>query len=134
MLQRALDALMNPDLERTIREVLSAWPDPDPMPRETSLAWVMAARDELVSLLREVADDEQIAETLAVNYIELKSRWIALCTKANYQNFRLGRCDSDLALKGSACSQLLAVVEGLLTPEDVAQITEFLATPIRRAA
>lgn len=134
MYDKAIRTLSNPSLEASIREVLKAWEDPNPAPREATMKWVLGLRDELVSLLHEVGEDEQVIETLAVNYIELKTRWIALCTKANYQNFRLGSCESELALRGSACSQLLAVVESLLSAQDVEKITEFLAQPVRRAA
>ncbi|MCE2966497.1 MAG: hypothetical protein ACK5WB_03465 [Phycisphaerales bacterium] len=133
-LQRAIETLTNPQIETKIREALETWPDADPAMVARTLAWITALRDDLCNLLRTIEDDEQIAETLAINYIELKSRWIALNTKANYCIFRTGVADAESAFRGTSISMLLGEVEGLLTPTDITTITEFLAQPIRRAA
>jgi hypothetical protein len=127
-------SLTSPSIESSIREGLEGWDGAEPAAIERTMAWFRAIRDNLIALLRDVDDEDQIDETLAINYIELKSRWIALNTKINYQTFRLGSCDPELAFQGSAISILLGEVESLLTPRDIEQITEFLAQPIRRAA
>jgi hypothetical protein len=134
MRDAAIKQLTDPGFRPALSEALSSWENAHPAAIDRTLAWVMQLREELVSLIRTIDDDEQIAETLAINYIEIKTRWIALNTKINYQTFRLGACDPELAFRGTACSCLLAEVEALLTPDDVIKITEFLAQPVTRAA
>ena len=67
---------------------------------------------------------------LAINYIELKSRWIALNTKINYQTFRTGQCETVDALCASATSLLLQQIESLIDHADIEKITAFLAQPV----
>ncbi|MCA3006090.1 MAG: hypothetical protein LW650_12885 [Planctomycetaceae bacterium] len=126
--------LTDPTLVSSIREALLSWPEADPHLVEQTLTWVKGLRDELVSLCREIDDDEQIEQNLAITYIELKTRWIAINTRINYQLFRTGHNDPQSVFRATGVSMLLAHVESLLTAGDVAQITEFLAQPIRRAA
>ena len=126
--------LNNPAFEVQLREALAAWENAPQDLIDKTVTFVLHLRDELVSLCREIEDGEQIEQTLAINYIELKSRWIALNTKANYCIFRTGVADAESAFRGTSISMLLGEVEGLLTPTDITTITEFLAQPIRRAA
>lgn len=126
--------LKDPGFDANLRECLSCYTAGNPTDCEKIAKWVGALRDDLVTLINEIGDLEEIRMTLAVNYIEIKSRWIALNTKMNYQNFRTGSCDPVTALRGCGMSQLVALIEGLLTQQEIDQITEFLAEPIRRAA
>lgn len=134
MMKRALQTLTRPEFEISLREALTSWGGADADTVSRTVAWVRHMREDLVALLRAVDDDEQVGVTLAVNYIELKSRWIALNTKVNYQTFRTGSCDPEVACRGTGCSMLLAELETLLTPDDVEKIAEFLAQPVSRAA
>jgi hypothetical protein len=129
-----IERLNDPTLESGIREALLSWPDADPQLVERTVAWVKTLRDELVTLCQEIDDSDQIDQNLAINYIELKTRWIAINTRINYQLFRTGGNDPESVFRATGVSLLLAHVESLLSPSDIAQITEFLAQPIRRAA
>ncbi len=134
MLERAIEVLTRREFGDEIRESLLSWDGADPAKVARTVAWVLHLREDLVVLLKTIDDPEQIAETLAINYIELKTRWIALNTKINYQMFRTGAPDAETACRGSACSMLLADVERLLNEGDITKITEFLAQPVNRAA
>jgi hypothetical protein len=126
--------LKDPKFAESTRLHLSEYQDANPQDVERVTKWISALRDDLVALINEINDEDEVKMTLAINYIEIKSRWIALNTKIAYQNFRLGKCDPVTALRGCATSSLLVLVEGLLTQGDIDQIAEFLAEPIRRAA
>lgn len=126
-------SLVDPQLEKTIREALASWDNPPPGEIDLTIKWIMAQRDELVTLLGEIEDPDDVAMTVAIHYIELKSRWIAFNTKVNYQTFRVGRCEARVAMRASACSLLLGKVESLLSQSDIEKITEFLARPIAPA-
>jgi len=133
-LQDTIDQLKDGSLEQVSREALSSYQGANPADVEKLVKWTQSLRDDLVTLIKEIDDEDEVAMTLAINYIELKSRWIAINTKINYQNFRTGSCDPVSALRAAAISQLLAKVESLLSQGDIDQITQFLAEPIRRAA
>lgn len=121
-----------------LRETLSNCPAPpngslEPL-IESSVRWVVAMRDELSRTLKEIDDDGDAAMALAIQYVELKSKWIALNTKMNYSMFRTGACEIGDMCRGSAVSQLLAHIEPLLDDKDIEKITEFLAQPLSNAA
>ncbi|MDX2116337.1 MAG: hypothetical protein SFZ24_12065 [Planctomycetota bacterium] len=117
-----------------LNEALASWPGVQPADIERVVRWASGLRDDLAALIAEINDPDEVRMTLAINYIELKSRWIALNTRMNYQNFRSGSCDTLTALRGTAISALIARVEEMLTQDDIDQITQFLAEPVRRAA
>jgi hypothetical protein len=133
-LETATAHLMKPTLGAEVRAALSNYPGTDDETLTRTVDWVLQTRDELIALLTEIDDEEQIPQSLAIYYIELKSRWIALNTKVNFQMFRLGSCEVESAIRGTAISMLLAEVESMLEQSDIQQITDFLAQPLRRAA
>jgi len=132
--QEAIDKLKDPQLGKGIHEALMSWPSVQVADVEKVSKWALALRDDLANLIHEIGDPDEVKMTLAINYIELKSRWIALNTKINYQTFRSGSCDTISALRGAALSALVGRVEELLTAADIDEITTFLSEPIRRAA
>jgi hypothetical protein len=129
-----IESLLAPELGVSIHGALMTWPDVQTADADRVTKWALALRDDLVNLIREIGDPDEVKMTLAINYIELKSRWIALNTKMNYQTFRTGSCDTITALRGAALSAVVGKVEELLTQNDIEEITQFLSEPIRRAA
>jgi len=122
------------EFQTQLREALASWENPPAGLVEKTMVYVNTLSGELISLCKEVDDEEQIEQTVAIFYIELKSRWIALNTRVNYQTFRTGACDVESAFRASGVSMLLADVESLINQDDIGKITDFLAQPIRRAA
>lgn len=101
---------------------------------DDAIAWIDDLRQDIITLVRQVADAEDVAMAVAIQYVELKSRWIAFNTKMNYERFRKGDCDRLDMCKGACASTLLGHLEELLTNEDIDKITDFLAAPLNRAA
>jgi len=133
-LNKLQQSLKSAPYEKDLREALQTWENADPAIVDRYVKWGAQVRDEFLSLTEAIDNDEDIDMAAAIHYIELKSRWIAMNTKINYQRFRGQDCSQDDAFKASALSMLLAVVEGLIPQEDIENITSFLAEPIRRAA
>jgi hypothetical protein len=123
----------------TLREHLSEVPPgADGLPVEPlvddAVRWIDELRRDIVTLVKQVPDPEDVAMAVAIQYVELKSRWIAFNTKMNYERFRKGDCDRLDMCKGACASTLLAHLEELLQSEDIDKITDFLAAPLNRAA
>lgn len=128
-----LESLTRRELGDSIAEAIAAWPDAAPDDVQSCVDAIRAAQHTFANAVREIDDDGEIATVLAIHYIELKSRWITLNTKINYQTFRTGRCDSHDALAATATSMLLQQVETLIDQSDIDKITAFLAQPVSRA-
>lgn len=101
---------------------------------ESSVEWLEALQSDLVALVSQVEGSEDIDMVLAIQYVEMKSRWIAFNTKMNYTMFKGEQPDVSDMCRASAVSSLLAHLESLLRQEDIDHITEFLARPISEAA
>ncbi len=128
-----LDSLTRPELGDSIATAIAAWPDASEGEVQDCVQAIRTAQQTFADAIREIDDDGEIATVLAINYIELKSRWIALNTKINYQTFRTGRCNASDALCATATSMLLQQVETLIDQADIDKITAFLAQPVSRA-
>lgn len=121
------------DLE-TLRTGLSSWKGAEPNQIDKALAFVERTTLRLIDVLTTVEDPQEISVLIAINYIELKTHWIALNTKINYSVFKTGACDTEDALQASSVSALIGLLESLLTPTDIETITDFLSQPLHRAA
>lgn len=134
-LNKAIDAST---LAPRIAEALNQWPDADTLQAEitNTLEWVGDIIKSIQGVFSQLedTDEAELRTQAAIAYIELKSRWIALNTKINYQTFRNGSCAPSDAFRGSSISIVLAALEEKLNQEDIDQITTFLAEPVRSAA
>lgn len=126
------------DLDNLRTHLSEVEPGPDGRPVEQlvdeSITWIENLRRDIVTLVKQIEDDDDVRMAVAIQYVELKSRWIAFNTKMNYERFRKGDCDRLDMCKGACASTLLGHLEELLSTEDVDKITDFLAAPIRGAA
>lgn len=128
--EHVLNTLSSPDLCNEISTAVKEWPGATAETVCRCVDQVRKEQNSFAAALREIDDDGEIATVLAINYIELKSRWIALNTKINYQTFRTGQCETVDALCASATSLLLQQIESLIDHRDIEKITEFLAQPV----
>lgn len=123
-----------------LREALSVCPPPpDGEPTldeliDSTLLLIGQEREHLRAIIAEVDDPTDVAMALAIQYVELKSRWIGLNTKINYETFRKGHAQTRDMLRAAATSNFLGHLENVLEPDDIDKITEFLAEPINKAA
>jgi hypothetical protein len=113
-------------------------PPPDGTPIadiiESTIAWVEALRADTTALLTGINSEEDTKMAIAIQYVELKSRWIAFNTKMNYEMFSGRTPDARDMCRAAAVSAFLAHIEPMLGESDVDKITEFLAQPISDAA
>lgn len=126
------------DLE-TVRATLSEAPEPTDGRSldaiiEHALGWVDSLRRDMITLVEQIGGGEDVEMALAIQYVELKSRWIAFNTKMNYAMFRHGAPDVADMCRAAAISAFLAYVEPMLNPSDIDHITDFLAQPLSDAA
>ena len=123
----------------TLREQFAEAPEPTNGPSKQvvtteTIAWIEGIVRDLVATLSTVNDPDDEKMSLVIQYVELKSRWIGLNTKMNYELFRLGHAELTDVFRGTAISALLAHIEPLLDQEDIDKVTEFLAQPLDQAA
>jgi len=122
-----------------LRGALSEAPEPEdgaPLSEviDATLAWLETLRADMVTLVRQIGEGDDVEMALAIQYVELKSRWIAFNTKMNYTMFQGANPSVRDMCRATAVSSLLGHVEHLLRPGDVENITEFLAKPLNEAA
>jgi len=101
---------------------------------DEAIDWVTSLQRDIIALVSGIDTPDDIDMAVAVQYVELKSRWIAFNTKMNYELFRSVNPDPRDMCRAAAVSNFLAHVEQLLKTEDIDRITEFLAQPINEAA
>lgn len=126
----ALNGLDTASLRTSLDGAVSA----EPMEIADAIAWIEGIRRDMVEVLSHIDDPTDLAMAAAIQYVELKSRWIGLNTKMNYAMFRSGSCIPGDQIRASVASALLASLEVALNPDDVNKITEFLAQPLKDAA
>lgn len=124
---------------QTLRESLTDAPDPSCGGSkqdiiDSALIWLDALRQDLVTLVSKVGGGDDVEMVLAIQYVEMKSRWIAFNTKMNYTMFKGEQPDVSDMCRAAAVSALLGHIEPLLREDDIDHITEFLARPIGNAA
>jgi len=132
MLQALRQTLRSHDLDSEWSSVVGSWDSGSTAQKERVIGWIRELRDELLDLADHVQDDLEIEFSVAVRYIELKSHWMMLNTRIQYELFRRGEASEENMYKASVCSMLIAALEDLLTDEDRRRIAEFLAEPLAR--
>ncbi len=97
---------------------------------QETVAWIDRLRNELLQTASAVVDGEDLYLAVVANYIELKSRWIAINTQINYQTVLQGAPDPASMQRGWSVSRLLNELEPLIELADIEKIAEFLISPI----
>tara|TARA_Y100001933_G_C18976695_1_gene554909 strand:- start:861 stop:1280 length:420 start_codon:yes stop_codon:yes gene_type:complete len=122
-----------------LREALQEAPEPPTGESKAdiiadTIVWLETLQGDLISLVNQVGGGEDVEMVVAIQYVELKSRWIAFNTKMNYSMFRGNHPHVSDMCRATAVSTFLQHVEGLLREDDIDHITEFLARPMKDAA
>jgi len=128
------EAVLSAKLSETIGVMIAESGMGDAATGKEIAGWVCQLAEDFLMLLKDIDDPEQIDATTAIHYIEIKSHWIALNTRMNYQLARQGQADPTIVLKGAAVSQFLATLEPLIKSADIDAITQFLSEPIDKNA
>ncbi len=127
--QKVIDTLKGFDIN-AIRAQLIESEIGTPEQVEETVAWIDRLRNELLQTASAVMDGEDLYMAVVANYIELKSRWIAINTQVNYQTVLQGAPDTVSMQRGWSVSRLLNELEPLIEMADIEKITEFLTSPI----
>lgn len=85
---------------------------------------------QMVLTLGDEEDEQELYNSLAIYWLELKSEWTRYNQIMNYRMFRTGSADPVLVARGGICSGLIARFEVFLTPGDLALLTEVSAQPL----
>jgi hypothetical protein len=123
-------ALNNPKLAEDWQSMAEAYSEEI---AQSALQWVRRRRDDFIRAIQEINDEEDFNLLLAIQFIELKSHWMMLNTKMNYEIFRGKDPEEETVLRGSLISFLIEAIESFIDEEDLSKITEFLAQPVRRS-
>jgi len=86
-----------------------------------------ALRRDVIAQVQNIPVKEELAWTLSLSYVELKSQWLQRQVRVCYEEMITGACNQEVALEASAASYLLGLIEPLLEPEHLAWIQEFFA-------
>lgn len=78
----------------------------------------------------EINDDDDVEYYTAIQYVELKARWIQLNLRLSYQAFSSGEGDPQILLKASATAALLGSLEPYISERYVQEIQTLLAQPV----
>ncbi|MEM7621592.1 MAG: hypothetical protein AAF235_00125 [Planctomycetota bacterium] len=122
-----------------LRASLSEAPDPEDGSSlddviQGATAWLDTLRADMKTLVRQIGEGEDVEMALAIQYVELKRRWIAFNTKMNYTMFKGTTPSVTDMCRAASVSAFLGHMETLLRPGDIEHITEFLAKPLNEAA
>jgi hypothetical protein len=107
------------------------------LPREiepnlrTYLESKIAAVRELAGALGEPEDEAELYRSVAFLWLELKFEWVRFNQVMQYQTVRDGQASPLVFAKGSACADVLAKAEAVLSPRDVSTLTDISAEPLR---
>lgn len=77
-----------------------------------------------------IDDEEDHDYYTAVQYIELKARWIQMNLRLSYQAFSAGEGDPYVLLKAAATSYLLGEIENFVSKKYLSEIQRLLAQPV----
>lgn len=90
----------------------------------------IASLHEVLEAMGHPDDAEELYRMLALHWLELKFEWTRYNNVMNYQVMLRGQADPTIFAKGGICSGILAVVEGVLAPDDVEQLVNLSAEPL----
>ncbi|TAE24286.1 MAG: hypothetical protein EAZ92_13460 [Candidatus Kapaibacterium sp.] len=121
--------LTGSELEQYWASCLEEYTEASSEERATLLAWVHHVRDGFLSHAADIDDEEELLVSVALSYIELKSKWQMLNTQVNYQVYRTGDAKPDLMFKSSLLSVIVDAIGKFLTDDDIIKIQEFLLNP-----
>jgi len=133
MVNKIQEMLHDNNLDAHWNEALDSW-EKDEVAKvqdrvTTAREWVNTRKEQLLSSITDVKEDEDANLAFALWFIELKSHWLMLNTQMNYQLFQKGAIDLDIHYKGAMISHLMGAFEPLIREEDQVKISEFLMTP-----
>lgn len=131
LVQQLHDALHSAEIEESWKSCLEAYKESTPQERLDLAEWASSVRATFLAHAEDVGDDEEeeLRTSLALGYIEMKSKWQMLNTQINYQVFRKGEANVNLTYKSALLSVLVDKIGKFITANDLQKIQEFLINP-----
>jgi len=123
--ERAEQALMHPDVDSAVEQMIVGLADGEPDYRPVLRDWFNGLRAELLKPLRVINDPVDAELTACLFSARLKANWIMINNHSNYQAMT-GEIDVPLMYKGGLISLLLNTVESLLSNRDIEYVTTAL--------
>lgn len=77
-----------------------------------------------------INDQDDQGYFTAVQYVELKARWIQMNLRLSYQAFATGEGEPEILLRAAATSYFLSIVEPHVNKSYVEEIQRLLAQPV----
>ncbi len=130
--QNLRDALHSAEVEELWKVCLDAYYHDNTLQERIDLAkWIASVRTNFLAHAEDVGDEDsdELRTSLALGYIEMKSRWQMLNTQINYQVFRKGEANVNLTYKSTLLSVLVDKIGNFITAQDLQKIQEFLLNP-----
>ncbi|TGM04901.1 hypothetical protein [Leptospira jelokensis] len=128
------DKLTNHSFTRSVSENLDDWAvgfEQNQEQKKQIQEWFDSVIHQFIHILDDVEVKEELSVLLFSKYVELKCYWKQLNTQIQYQNFNRGDADPDLIIKASLTTYILIALEPMIHEEDLTEIQQFLAKPIR---
>jgi len=125
-------AVNGPDFCAGTEETLQGFEEGTVEQKQELRATVEKHKRHLLNALKGVEDLDDLKLSVTLNYIELKSHWIMLNIKLNYQTMKDGMPDMFGMYHASLISSMVGALESILTPYDIQNITNFLAEPVKK--
>jgi len=122
---RAAQALLHPDVDSAVEQMIVGLADEVPDSRPVFRAWFSDLREELLIPLRVIGDPVDAELTACLFIARLKANWIMINNHSNYLAMA-GEVDMPLMYKAGAISLLLTAVESLLSTRDVEYVENTL--------
>lgn len=83
-----------------------------------------------VASFSDINDDEDMGYYVAIQYVELKARWIQMNLRLSYQAVTKGEGDAEMLLRAASISALLGIVEPHVSQTYVQTIQKLLTEPM----
>jgi hypothetical protein len=126
-IEAALDAAK---MESYWDACMEEWDEGTPEQKNALKREMHEQREAFLSLLKDVDDPETLDMVSAIEYVEVKSRWIRYNTQLQFQAVFKGEASMELMCRAALTTSFLICLEPLLQPEDLEKITDFLSQPI----
>ena len=131
-IEEVLSAIDGPEFQANMEETIATWEEGTVEQKLELRAKIDKHKQHLLNALKGVEDDDDLKLSVTLHYIELKSHWIMLNIKLNYQTMKDGMPDMFSMYHASLVSAVVGVIEALLTEDDIRHITNFLAEPAKK--
>lgn len=128
---KLLATLNDGSLEQRWRECIEDWETIQDH-KDALLQRMLLERDDILEAFTNIQEPEDLLDNIAIVYIEVKSRWIMLNTKIQFQLYRFGKSEDELIYRASLTSFFIDAMESQLGAEEIDQINNFLCDPLAK--